>query len=567
MPQRVKKAKSYTGPVVYVDGQPFGIAERWSSAVNLSGQATQRWSQSGLPAAQFPVKMRRLYAIPPGHEWLQFDLSNAEARIVGAITSDEVFVNAFTLDWDMHLITACELFDIPLPPSLVKSDIWDNPDAAMTAWKKAHNFLNDKDPRRSFAKVATYKCVPEFTQALTRNGWRLRDELTIGEDILAYNPLTGYKEWTPLLDIVRYTSAPVVRMENKHGFKFDSTAEHRWYVRQRRDSGSGLYMVDQVRATQDITPYSNIITNAAMWPDYTTDSLELPFTKTDDSLVEAVCQMSHAQRIAWLHGFMLADGCIKRGKNGENRNWTWCQNLGPIAEAALTASYFTHTGHIFSTINRCHKNPMILCSLSTLGHVTGQRLVRTDMGSQEVWCPVTELGTWVARQGRTITITGNSLYRGQPKTAYKIPGAGKTGFSREELEAAMWRWLSQHPKLTGWWDQVAMEIQRTSMVRSAAGQRRVLTNADHEANVRAGCNFPIQSLVAYWVDRIVVEIAAEEPRAILQTQCHDSLAYSYPIEIADEVRPKIQEISNRERTLGGLHFRLPADFDKPRRNA
>jgi DNA polymerase I-like protein with 3'-5' exonuclease and polymerase domains len=41
--------------------------------------------------------------------------------------------------------------------------------------------------------------------------------------------------------------------------------------------------------------------------------------------------------------------------------------------------------------------------------------VFTDAGTQPVWCITTENGSWVARQGDFITITGNCLmYGGQP---------------------------------------------------------------------------------------------------------------------------------------------------------
>ena len=45
---------------------------------------------------------------------------------------------------------------------------------------------------------------------------------------------------------------------------------------------------------------------------------------------------------------------------------------------------------------------------------------------QPVWCLVTGLGSWVMRQGNTITITGNCAYGAQPKRIAKTAGCDIT---------------------------------------------------------------------------------------------------------------------------------------------
>ncbi len=41
--------RPYKGKVVFVDGKPFGIAQRVSPSVKIFAQDTGRWSQTGPP--------------------------------------------------------------------------------------------------------------------------------------------------------------------------------------------------------------------------------------------------------------------------------------------------------------------------------------------------------------------------------------------------------------------------------------------------------------------------------------------------------------------------------------
>ena len=50
------------------------------------------------------------------------------------------------------------------------------------------------------------------------------------------------------------------------------------------------------------------------------------------------------------------------------------------------------------------------------------------MGNADVWCPTTGLGTWVMRQGDTITITGNSYQGGEKPQILIIGHFHKLGF-------------------------------------------------------------------------------------------------------------------------------------------
>lgn len=75
-------------------------------------------------------------------------------------------------------------------------------------------------------QITSY-CVRHNAEALTRRGWRLHDELIIGEEVLGYNQETDRLEWTILEDIHRPGAFPTVTIGNK-SFEFECTADHKW---------------------------------------------------------------------------------------------------------------------------------------------------------------------------------------------------------------------------------------------------------------------------------------------------------------------------------------------------
>lgn len=85
------------------------------------------------------------------------------------------------------------------------------------------------------------------------------------------------------------------------------------------------------------------------------------------------------------------------------------QNVGPFQEAIHIAAFLE--GH---DVRLSHKTgytgkDCVRMTLRKKRHVGGQRLTKTIAESQDVWCPRTELGSWVMKQGGTVTITGNTF--------------------------------------------------------------------------------------------------------------------------------------------------------------
>lgn len=162
----------------------------------------------------------------------------------------------------------------------------------------------------------------------------------------------------------------------------------------------------KVRTTAELCTGDNIICNAPfnMEQDQVNSLTSVQQGKWDVPWVERVVNMSHAERVAFLEGFLIADGYWHKHK--QKPVWRWAQNPGELFEAALTASYLVHGGNISVAFNTKEQKVKV-ATLANRSHIPVQSLTIEEWGVEDVWCPQTELGTWVMRQKDCITITGN----------------------------------------------------------------------------------------------------------------------------------------------------------------
>jgi len=252
-------------------------------------------------------------------------------------------------------------------------------------------------------RMESHYCVPMDTKILTKTGWKDYYGLQNGELVLGYNSQTGEKEWTKVTGKVFYEDAETVTVSMGRQ-KFTTTQDHRWYVEQRCTQ-SKTY-IPKVITTRELNTGTKVITNA---PFNTTQDLSntcdgISQGKYNVDWVKRVLDMSHNERIAFVEGFMIADGYYHEHK--QRPVWRWAQNGGDIFEAALLATYLVHDGNV-TVADNDNKAKVKVVTLCRNGRITGQSMKKTDAGIQDVWCPQTELGSWVMRQGNCITITGN----------------------------------------------------------------------------------------------------------------------------------------------------------------
>lgn len=81
-----------------------------------------------------------------------------------------------------------------------------------------------------------YGCVDTATQALTRRGWCLLDELKPDDQLLGINTESGMSEWQPMQALLRYSvvDEPMVRIRG-YGFDALTTRNHRWLAQSAWD--------------------------------------------------------------------------------------------------------------------------------------------------------------------------------------------------------------------------------------------------------------------------------------------------------------------------------------------
>lgn len=253
------------------------------------------------------------------------------------------------------------------------------------------------------ARIESHYCVPMDTQILTKSGWKNYHTLSVGDVVLGYNPNTRMKEWTKVTGKVFYSNAATTRITVGRQ-TFVTTPDHRWYVEQR-DVKNKSYR-PTVLTTKELNTGTKIIINAPFNAEqdvepYAKDIAQGKYTGEWSS---RILQMSHSERVAFLEGFMIADGYYHAHK--QKPVWRWAQNDGELFEAALLASYLVHEGNV-TVADNDGKQKVKVVTLCRNARITGQRMVKEDAGLQDVWCPQTELGSWVMRQGNCITITGN----------------------------------------------------------------------------------------------------------------------------------------------------------------
>lgn len=261
---------------------------------------------------------------------------------------------------------------------------------------------------RDEAKTLIYCCVTMDTQALTKDGWKYYEDLSVGELILTYNQGNKTKEWKPVLEKVFYENAPVVDLRVGSFFNFKCTPNHRWFVRKRIDHGKSKAYEDQVRTTDTLTGDCQIYVNAPYDKEYS-EYIPTKYNKYNTNWVGNVCHMSKNEVETFIKGFLLADGHYQT--NGDH--WSFSQNDNSISEAAITAFYLSSDKRI--TVTDIKNKGMKRAGEAKKSFISCNTMTRDYLPDQPVWCVRTENESWVARQGNTITITGNTIFGGSAK--------------------------------------------------------------------------------------------------------------------------------------------------------
>lgn len=98
-------------------------------------------------------------------------------------------------------------------------------------------------------------CVDDQTCILTSEGWKSYDSLTMGEDVLTLNHVTGLAEWQPLTAVHIFPPEPrEMLLMRTHAHSSLTTLDHRWPVERsrfltgykaKRDPATGRFLSGQ----------------------------------------------------------------------------------------------------------------------------------------------------------------------------------------------------------------------------------------------------------------------------------------------------------------------------------
>jgi DNA polymerase I-like protein with 3'-5' exonuclease and polymerase domains len=518
--QRVNALDTYL--TSFVDGIRKGVRENNLCHPNFNQcvTATGRLSSSGPNFQNFPrgntFPIRKVFVSRwEGGKLMPTDFAALEYRTAVMLARCEAGLKSILEGKDRHELSAAVIY------GAIKEDM------EAEDWKEIR-------------QKAKSSCVPMYSLALTRKGWKSYEELVVGEDILAYDQERNINTWTPLLEKVKYPHEPVYSFSHGHNFKVVSTLNHRWYGTKRNWKNMYnpcVFTTEELNTQHRITTSAVCLSgNAGISPD---DAALLAWLWTDGSIQAAAFTGRTAQaggRRQAINGCIIQkkqkgidyiedllsrmqithsktphgeDGCFKyalsspelrevykrvgldiqkpdkigfvlrlpdmareeflkvchlaEGSIRKHGQWRLSQNVGEMKEAMQLASYLSGYD-VRVSIKK--KEEVALANfdhatlnLRTRTYVTGQRLFMDHEGVADVWCPRTKYGTWVMRQGETITITGNTF---QPLYG----GAGATDASRAYAEA----FFKEHTGIARWHDELCKEALTNKQVVTPSGR-------------------------------------------------------------------------------------------------
>jgi len=348
-------------------------------------------------------------------------------------------------------------------------------------------------------------CVPEDnSQALTRDGWKWAGELNIGDEILCYDILSDSLKYSPVKSLHRFKSQKVVKIESPGLlYSVECTPNHKkvlgysrsWFEKREsfiKDSKEKHTIISNVKSgnltynkAREIFPsiqhwsekYGDLnlkefllniksdrpqlreveslpngngflVVSAKLDEKYENSSLDR-YIKYKTDPVKMVLSMSYSQLESFLYSAIMCDGW-QTNDSEYSCSYGFSQkdlsNLEAVRLAGFLTGHMVSEGDILkgSSCKPLHikSRRIILCSNLEKSEVEGLR---------DVWCPETEYGTWVMKQGHTVTITGNS--NAWASRWYKEHGGGwrkNKGKSNKAEDQMSVGFLSELAEDTAW---------------------------------------------------------------------------------------------------------------------
>lgn len=332
-------------------------------------------------------------------------------------------------------------------------------------------------------------CVPEDnSQALTTDGWKWVHELKVGDEILSYDILNDSLKYSPIKSIHRFKNEKVVKIESpgllysvectpnhkkvlgysrewfedRENFIKDATEKHS--IIKNVKSGNITYNkarevlpsiqhwsekygdldleefllsiksdMPKLRAIEDL-PDGNgfLVVSAKLDKKYSNSSLER-YIKYKTDPVKMVLSMSLDQLEAFLYSAIMCDGW-QTNDSEYSCSYGFSQKDRSNLEAVRLAGFLT--GHMVSEGGTLKGSECTPLHIKSRRIISCSKLEVCEFGDpRDVWCPETEYGTWVMKQGTTVTITGNS--NAWASRWYKSKGGGWRKVKKNKAEDQM----------------------------------------------------------------------------------------------------------------------------------
>jgi len=449
--------------------------------LNQGRVSTHRLSSSGVPfkatgwkkprSAQFqnlPREFKKLF-VAKNKGWLigECDGSQLEFRVAAGISGDEVAIKEICDLVDIHSVTASVLGVsrqdaksrcVPMHSEILTQNGWKTYDTLNLDDKVAQYCSSTKAIVWGdvYEKVK-YENQP-VTRASTKHNWQLeatsnhrwygfrRKEIAGGKRVFEDCEFT----FDSLSTEHRFICSAPAKFQTSNGCSPEAASFIGWVISdghykfapltkrrsqgkqgQRRAHTCSIIQKKYKLEVQEMLSSLGIVCHESMdengvsrWR-VGSDSFRKVMAKAgltpeemESNLVLWVLGLSPEARKSFLKACLLAEGSIR--KYGESR---LSQNEGHRNDAMVLAGYLE--GHdVRTVIRKKEMNPMAnfdnhITTFRKKAHVTCQNLRLECAGKQDVWCPRTEYGSWVMRQGKVISITGNTfspLYGGNGKT-------------------------------------------------------------------------------------------------------------------------------------------------------
>jgi len=135
----------------------------------------------------------------------------------------------------------------------------------------------------------------------------------------------------------------------------------------------------------------------------------------------------------------------------------------------------------------------MLMTTPTSGYPIDGLRVEFIEGIHEVWCPTTGEGTWITKQGTSISLTGNSVIYGAAAQSL----APSLGCSPAEAQEFLNKYFSRFYGLKKWLDTTAKLGKKQKWVRNAIGRLIYVNESNNKGSdnavERKACNALVQS--------------------------------------------------------------------------